>query len=166
MSRRKILSIVCIPLLALFIICLFIPFISDGSTSLSFWEIMDKDDQMQTNIIIIIELLLAVLLFILQICGALKDAKFAYFPIGYLLTNFVNVFISMIKREYFKYLSFGFWFGFIILIAILVLMIISNFSSNESKSKQEPIGYDPKTGKPIYARIKSYDPNTGKPIYE
>ena len=36
-----------------------------------------------------------------------------------------------------------------------------------AKKETTPIvGYDPQTGKPIFAKIKSYDPKTGKPIYE
>ena len=91
MSKRKVMSIICLALILLFIICLFVPFASDGDYSISFWEMMEQQDQMNTNIIVLIEIMLAAVIFILQICGVLKDAKFAYFSLGYLLTNYINV---------------------------------------------------------------------------
>lgn len=170
MSKRKVMSIICIPLMLLFIVCLFIPFVSNGNFSYSFWELMDMQEQMQVNIIVIILAILALIIFILQLCGVLKDAKFAYFSLGYLLTNFINVFFTLMEKENAaKYLSFGFWFGIILLVAILVLLIISGFLSNGNDGKRKIIGYDPETGKPIYdepKKIVGYDPYTGEAIYK
>lgn len=156
MSKRKVMSIIGLCLMVLLIVCLFLPFISDGDTSISLWENMDNNDRMEVNIIMLIELLIGVLIFILQLCGALKDAKFTYFTLGYYITNFLDVAIAMIKREYFKYLSVGFYLGFIISIATLVIVIVGSALSNEKKPKYygyeepKPVRYDPNTGEPIY----------------
>ena len=170
MSKRKVMSIICIPLMLLFIVCLFIPFVSNGDFSYSFWKLMDLQEQMQVNIIVIILTIIALIIFILQLCGVLKDAKFAYFSLGYLLTNYINVFITLMDKENAsKYLSFGFWLGIILLISVLVLLIISGFLSNGNDDNSEIIGYDPKTGKPIYdspKKITGYDPYTGEAIYK
>lgn len=171
MTKRKVLSIIGLCLTALLIVCLFIPFISDGDTSFSLWKIMDNQDRMAVNIIMLVELIIAILIFVLQICGVLKDAKFTYFTLGYYVTAFLDTFISMMKQDFFKYLSIGFYFGFIISIATLVIVIIGSALSDEKKPSynQKPVGYDPQTGKPIYEAPKQlvgYDPQTGQPIYK
>ena len=164
MTKRKVMSIVC----------LFLPFLSDGDKSYSLWKIMENEDRMVLNIIILIELILGMLIFVLQICGVLKDAKFTYFTLGYYITNFIDVLATMIKQDYFKYLSIGFYFGLIISIVALVIVIVGSNLSNDKKPNyggyaQIPVGFDPQTGKPIYEapkEIVGYDPQTGAPIYK
>ena len=173
MSKRKVMSIIGMVLMVFLIVCLFLPFISDGDNSFSLWELMDQQDRMAVNIIILIELIVGALVFLLQLCGVLDDAKFTYFTLGYYITNFIDVFITMIKRDYFKYLAIGFYLGLIISIVTLVIVIVSGFLSNGKESSSGgipvPIGYDPKTGKPLYDKPKQivgYNPNTGEPIYK
>ena len=172
MTKRKAMSIVGLSLMALLIVCLFLPFISDGDYTMSLWKLMDQNDRIEVDIILLITLIIAMLVFVLQLCGALKDAKFAYFTLGYYFLNFIDVFITMIKKDGFKYLSIGFYFGLIISIISIIVVAIGGFLSNDKSGKKEynqPIGYDPKTGKPIYEESKKivrYDPQTGEPIYK
>ena len=172
MTKRKVMSIIGLILMSVMIVCLFLPFISNGDESLSLWKLMDNQNRMEINIILLVELIIGLLIFILQLCGALKDAKFTYFTLGYYITNFVEVFISMIKNDYFKYLSFGFYLGLIISIATLVIVIIGSALSNDKKRvsySAAPVRYDPQTGEPIYEapkQIVGYDSQTGKPIYK
>lgn len=169
MSKRKIMSIIGMGLTVLLIVCLFLPLLSDGDYSLSWWKVLDQKDEIHLDIIILLELIGTIVVFLLQLCGVLKDSKFAYFSIGYYLTSLVDMLIASIKSETFKYLSFGFYFGLILSIATLVIVIISGFLSNDSSEddySNGPIRYDPNTGAPIKAqKIVGYNPNTGSPIY-
>ena len=70
-----------------------------------------------------------------------------------------------------EYTRVGLWLGVIFALGMLVLSILWNFVGDKpmggaAKGGKKITGYDPKTGKPIYAEPKGYDPQTGKPIYE
>lgn len=166
MSKRRIISIICMVLMLLLIGNMFLPFLSDGDVSFSFWEYISKNvDAIEVDIIVLLLLLGGAVVFLLQVCNVFKDAKPAYYPLGYYFTYHVILMISMMRQELFKYLSIGFYFGLVISLAVLVLLIISNRLDNHSS--ETPVGYDPKTGKPIYFKPtpKGYDPRTGEPIY-
>ena len=176
MSTRKVFSIIGLVLCSLLIVCMFLPFFDLGSYggTYSLWEYFDELKTGSTAVIAIIELIIGVIAFILQLTGATKDAKLAYFGIGYYLTYHISTFITAMDNDVFDQLAFGFWLGLIFAIATLVIIIIGSFVSNEPKPKYygygpQPIGYDPQTGKPIFEKPKTiagYDPQTGAPIYK
>lgn len=189
MSKRKVVSIIGMVLMAFLIGNMFLPLISNGDFSYSFWKYLDQMDANEVNIIVLVELIIGLLVFLLQLCGAIKETKFVYFPIGYYLTYHVVLCINLIRREVFQYASIGLYLGLIVSTIVLILVIIGNRLSNESKPKyygysapkfdpqtgepifkeKKPISYDPQTGKPIYEKAKKivgYNPNTGEPIYK
>lgn len=173
MSTRKVFSIIGLILSVLLIICLFLPFIGGYGESYSLWKYFDLLGTSSTGVIVIIELLICVLAFILQLTGATKDAKLAYFGLGYYFTYHIALFISALDHSALDQLEFGFWIGMILSIATLIIIIIGSFVSNDSKPKyngyMQPTGFDPKTGKPIFdapKQIVGYDPQTGQPIYK
>lgn len=177
MSTRKIFSIIVMVLLVFLLVNLFLPLLGDYS-DISLWEYFEQRQDEPLKIIVIIELVAAMLICLLQILGALQDAKFAYFTLGYQLTLYADLFFYMLDKEVLDYAKFGFWAGLIVSFLALVLLIIGSFTSN--KNKEKPLynnvgtitGFDPKTGEPIYAKpalpkgeITGYDPKTGEPIY-
>ena len=174
MSARKVFSIIGLCLSALLIVCLFLPFYSYYGESYSLWEYLDKSRAGATAIIIIIELVIAVVAFILQLAGACKDSKLAYLGLGYYVTYHVSIFFTALNNEAFDELSFGFWLGLILSVIAVIITIIGNLVSNNKKPSYagygpQPTGFDPKTGKPIFEapkEIRGYDPNTGEPIYK
>lgn len=181
MSKRKVFSLIGLIMMVLLIVSLYLPFMGDGDVSYSLWKMMDLKDMMYLNIIMLIELILAALVFLLQLCGAFQDTKLALFSLGYFFTELFGTAIGMIKNETFKYLSVGFYLGFIISVVAIVFVIVGSKLSNEAKPKYygyqgygpqpQPMGFDPKTGQPIYGQPEpkqpiGYDPNTGEPIYK
>ena len=174
MSARKVFSIVGLCLSVLLIICLFLPFYSFYGESYSLWEYFDKSKAIGTSIIIIIELIVAIVAFVLQLTGVTKDSKLSYLGLGYFCTYHISLFFSALSNEAFDELAFGFWMGFVLSIAAIAIALIGNAVSNESKPKfggynQQPVGFDPQTGKPIFEapkEIVGYDPQTGAPIYK
>ena len=148
---------------------LFLPFLSDGEISFSFWKYFDSTmEAVEVDIAVLLLLIFGAIIFLLQACNVIKDAKPVYYTLGYYLTYHIVLMISLIRNESFKYLSVGFYFGLIISLVVLILLIISNRLSNDSKTTNEsPVRFDPKTGEPIYAKSKPkrFDPETGEPIY-
>lgn len=175
MSARKVFSLIGIILSVLLIVCLFLPFLNAYGETYSLWEYLDKSHAGITGIIIIVELVIAMIAYILQLSGVSKDAKLAYLGLGYYFTYHLSLFTSALSNEAFSELSFGFWIGLILSLVTVILTFIGSFVNNDSKPRMNsysggnsaPIsGYDPETGKPIYAKPKGFDPQTGKPIYE
>ena len=149
MSKRKVFSIIGLVLTVYLIINMFLPLLKSDYTSMSTWEYFDKNDAMHVNIIILVELVLAALFFILQICGATKKATLALLSIGFYVTYFDLIyFITFVKSEYMQYTSIGFWAGFIVSIILLITTIIGLLVSNE-KTARVAVSYDPQTGQPI-----------------
>ena len=171
MSARKVFSFIGLVLSLLLIVCLFLPFY-DGYSTFSLWEYLDESKAIGTAVIIIIELLVAVVAFILQLTGACKDSKLAYLGLGYIFTYHLSLFFSAISNEAFNQLAWGYWMGLIISTIAVIITIIGNCVSNKKRTgyagHAQPIGFDPKTGKPIYEekKITGYDPHTGEPIYK
>ena len=103
MSTRKVFSIIGLVLCSLLIVCMFLPFFDLGSYggTYSLWEYFDELKTGSTAVIVIIELLIGILAFILQLTGATKDAKLAYFGIGYYFTYHISTFITAMNNEAF-----------------------------------------------------------------
>lgn len=129
---------------------MFLPLLKSSYTSLSTWEYFDKNDAMHVNIIILVELIVAALVFLLQICGVLKRSSLALFVIGFYITYFDLIyFITFSKNDYLQYTSFGFWLGFIVSIVLFVTTIVGELVSNEKRQAAPAVQYDPQTGQPI-----------------
>lgn len=161
MSTRRIMNIIGLFLVLMVVIGLFMPIGNEAS----FWKGLEYYGHF--NIVLLIELLIACLLLILQICGILKDSKFALLPVGFILNY--SLFYLFGGFEYgMDNFEFGFYYNLIVSIASSIVLIIAGLVSNEKKQSDlysQPVGYDPMAGKPIYAKPKGFDPQTGKPIY-
>jgi len=174
MSKRKVMSIIGLGLIALLILFLFLPYAKMGyDGSANFWDSLKLLSGEEVAIIYLIELLLAILLLILQVCGVLKDTKIAMIPIGFVFTISLGLFFFAMNNDRLEYLEFGLYMNIILSIAIMVILGIGGLLSNDKKPKYgyapRPVGYDPETGKPIYEAPKTivgYDPQTGAPIYK
>ena len=191
MSKRKFFSLIGLILTGILIVCLFIPFYDfEGyyyaDRYYSLWTYLDKSNTLETPITILIELGIAALAYILQLTGASKDSKLAYLGLGFFFTFYVITFVEAIDNSAFDQLAFGFWIGIIVSTLAVLTTFIGNCLSNEHKKRSPkkkgqitgydpvtgkpiyavPTGFNPETGEPIFAKITGYDPETGKPIYE
>ena len=177
MTKRKVISIIGMVLMLFLIGNLFLPFISGGGQTFSFWEYLDETNMLEAAIVVIFLLTFGFLTFLCQLCGLIDQCKFVYFPLGYYVTYHVILFITAITNDELGSLEVGFWLGLVIGLILFILVFISGFLKNVKKVKRVPIGYDPKTGKPIYEEVEKkvetkkkvpvrYDTKTGEPIYE
>ncbi|MBR3116728.1 MAG: hypothetical protein IKF36_02495 [Bacilli bacterium] len=149
MTTRKVFSIIGL-VLALFLIGnMFLPFLGDSNSSFSFWEYWSEREYTFIDIIVLVELIIAVLFFVLQICGVKKDTKFVYFTLGYYVTYHIGLMFEFSKHDYMQYTQIGFWLGFIVSIVLLIITIIGNLVSNERKAPVAAVSYDSQTGQPI-----------------
>ena len=168
MSVRKVFSLICMILTLYLIGNMFIPYLSYGSESMSFWKTLEQTSTI-VPVLFLIVLIIAALLYLLQLVGAFKENRTVFLPVGYVFFYSINSLITFIDKEYMDYTSAGFWLLLIFSFVIVILTIISNYVKNESKPKYKPaiIGYDPKTGQPIYAGQTTqprFDSKTGKPL--
>ena len=164
MSTRRIMNIVGLCLVVMLIIGLFIPI---GDNVVSYWEGLEHYGHF--NVVLLIEFLLVCVFLILQICGVLKDSKMALLPVGYLLNYSLFYFFGGLEFGMDQF-GFGYYYMLIVSIAAAIVLCIAGLVSNEKKPKPimynvQPKGFDPQTGKPIYAQPKGFNPKTGEPIY-
>ena len=150
MTKRKVISIIGMVLMLFLIGNLFLPFISGGGQTFSFWEFLDNQNVLEVAIILIFLLTFGFLTFLCQLCGLIDQAKFVYFPLGYYVTYHVTVLINLIQNDLVSYLDVAYWLGLGLGIVLLILVFISGFVKNVKKVKRVPIRYDIKTGEPIY----------------
>lgn len=168
MSKRRIMSIVGLCLNVLLIVCLFIPMFSGSSM----WDMFSKT-YVHYEVVLLISLIIGSLLLVLQICGVLKDTKLVMLPVGFFITFNLSYLFAGFEHGMDGF-DFGFYISLITSIAEVIVLGIGGLLSNESKPKvygygPRPVGYDPKTGQPIYEtpkQIVGYDPKTGQPIYQ
>ena len=162
MNKRKIFSII-IASIALLLICFsFIDYI--GSASL--WNTW----YLSAGIFQLLIALGLIAVYLLHLFMDLKEKwmKFANYGVGFIVFyHLTQLFfaINMGART-----DVGLWFELILALGMGACSVLWYFMSEEPfapKAGAAPItGYDPATGKPIYAKIKGYDPKTGAPIYE
>lgn len=150
MTARKIFSIIGLVISLFLIGNMFLPYYSTSYSSISFWEFNGESYQNigYTNIILLIELIILAVVYVLQLCGVFKTARFAYFTIGYYLTSCVANICLFSKHEAMSNTAIGFWLGFIFAVVLLIITVIGNFIGNESKPKAVA-AFDPTTGQPI-----------------
>ena len=91
--------------------------------------------------------------------------SYANYAVGFVTFTYVNMFFANIKYAY-----VGIWLSVIVAIGLGVVSVLWYFASDKDikvgGSSAPVTGYDPATGKPIYAQPAGFDPVTGKPIYK
>ena len=175
MTKRKVFSLIGLVLsIYLIINMLVVPFVSDEPL----WELGLIGYDHIAGIIILIELVLGIIALIMQLFGLIKKADFVHFGNGFYFSYHLYIFIEYLSNDVLEKAQIGLWLGLIVSALLFLVIFIGGFLKNEKTekpvlaSRKEPIGYDPKTGKPIYEeekpekKIVGYDPKTGKPIYE
>ena len=165
-SKRKLYNLITMGLILLLIINLFIPIVGDSTKSQSLWTLESNS----IRIIILFELIIALLICALQYFNILLDFKFVYFSLGYYFTTFLTSLFSFIENKYISNSKIGLWLGLIVSLGALATTIIGNFMGNEANPKMfrgnggynsnQPIGYDQRTGNPIYLQN-----NVNNPMY-
>ena len=150
MTKRKVISIIGMVLMLFLIGNLFLPFVSGGGESFSFWEYFDKLEWLEVAIMMIFLLTFGFLTFLCQLCGLIDQCMFVYFPLGFYFNYHIWLLIRAIENETVSDFGIAFWFGLGFGLLLLVLVFISGFLKNVKKVKRVPIRYDTKTGEPIY----------------
>ena len=100
--------------------------------------------------------------YLLHIFMGLKEkwVMYANYGVGFVGLGYLTMFFANLDN-----LGFGLILGVLLALGIISLSVIWYFMSD--KRTGAPVsGYDPKTGKPIYAKPKGFDPKTGKPIFD
>jgi hypothetical protein len=151
----------------------FVPLIGNGSESYSLWKYAGLQNANSLRVVLIVELALALLVCILQLCGAIRGYRLAYFFIGYYFTYHMTMILNFMENDVLDYAKIGLWLGFFVSLATFIMILVGNLCSNKSSSSSygnvggaPVVGYDPKTGKPIYGKPSGFDPQTGEPIYK
>ncbi len=167
LNRKKVFSIAIAGISLLMIIFSFLPYMGSSYVKVSLWS--SDAGTIGAGVTQMIILLCVIAVFVMHIFMNLDEkwAKFTNYGIGFVvLYHIVELFyiISMSGVG----TRVGFWFEFLLALGLGTCSVLWYFMSDEPfADKSTPvIGYDQKTGKPIYAKIKGYDPKTGKPIYE
>ena len=150
MTKRKVISIIGMVLMLFLIGNLFLPFVSGGGESFSFWEYFDKLEWLEVAIMMIFLLTFGFLTFLCQLCGLIDQCKFVYFPLGFYFNYHIWLLIRAIENETVSDFGIAFWFGLGFGLLLLILVFISGFLKNVKKVKRVPIRYDTKTGEAIY----------------
>ncbi len=160
MSLRKIFDIVIASLALLLFIFMFIPYFGSGKATISMWKYSNA-----VSVFMLLNLLGIIAVYLLHLFGVLKDkwVNYAHYAIG--AVAFWNVAYLF---DFMEYTKVGVWLGTIVSLGMLTVSVLWHLLAKGEKSSggKKITGYDPKTGKPIYAEPKGYDPKTGKPIYE
>ena len=184
MSGRKVCCIITLIMLCLLVVNFFLPLASDGEISISFYDILVRPDYGEGSSIIIFPvliyfsfLILGIVNCILCLCNVTKDYKYALSSISIPLLIYILLFVSYLVTGG-EYISIGCILGPILSIASLVLIFVGNGIGNKNNTNNalnnyqnnnfgaQIKGYDPMTGKPIYATFKGYNTQTGEPIFD
>ena len=89
-----------------------------------------------------------------------KWVTYANYAVGFVTLSYVTTFFTYLEN-----LGFGLVLGVLVALGIATLSVLWYFMSDK-KMGAPIVGYDAKTGKPIYAKPKGFDPQTGKPIFD
>ncbi len=162
MSLRKVFSIVMMSLALLGFIFTFISYVS-GYSSFNLWDMSGS-----WGFFMLLGYVAIITLYALHLFGVFKTEKwitYANYAVGFVtLWHLSFLFYAMSNNG----AGVGLWLNTIVGVALAAISVVWYFVSDEAfKGNGAPVkGFDPKTGKPIYAKPKGYDPATGKPIYE
>ena len=161
MSLRKIFSIIIASLTLLLFIFSVAPHFDYGkwAGTANLW-----DGNKAQPIMFLLADLGIIAVYLLHIIINLKEkwVMYANYGVGFISLSYLTMFFANLNG-----LGFGLVLGVILALGIIALSVVWYFMNDEVIKKGPPVkGYDPKTGKPIYAKPKGFDPETGKPIYE
>lgn len=163
MSLRKVFSIIMMSLALLGFIFTFIGYADNGYSTPNLWN-MSKS----WGFFMLLGYAAIITLYALHLSGVFKTEKwitYANYAVGFV--TFWH--LSFLLFSEFDGAGVGLWLNTIFGIALAAISVVWYFVSDEpfKKGNGAPVtGFDPKTGKPIYAKQKGFDPKTGKPIYE
>ena len=158
MSTRKIFSIIIASLTLVLFILSFAPHVDFGKWggSANLW-----DGNKAQPIMYLLADMGIIAVYLLHIFMNIKDkwVMYANYAVGFVGLGYLTMFFTNLEN-----LGFGLVLGVLLALGIISLSVIWYFMSD--KNMGAPVaGYDPKTGKPIYAKPKGYDPKSGKPIF-
>ena len=159
MSLRKIFSIIIASLTLLLFIFSFAPHYDYGSWggSANLWA----GNKAQPIMFLLAEIGI-ITVYLLHIFMSLKEkwVMYANYGVGFISLSYLTMFFTGLDH-----LGFGLVLGVLVALGIIALSVVWYFMSDETMGA--PVtGYDPKTGKPIYAKPTGFDPATGKPIFK
>ena len=163
LNMKKIFSLAMAGLACLLIIFSFIPYVGYGSYHYSLWS--SDAGTLSLGLIQFFLLLGVIAVYLLHVFKGLKEkwVPYTYYAVGFVTITHLTYFFKILDGGS----MVGFWFEFLLALGLGAVSVLWNFQGDEPVGKKAPvIGYDEKTGKPIYAKVKGYDPKTGKPIYE
>ena len=158
MTTRKIFSIVMASIALFLFINMFIPQVDYGFYKNNVW------DMEGFRVIMLFAIIAIIALYLLHVFIDLNEkwVKYANYATGFLTLFYVSYFFGSMKGLY-----VGLILGLLATLGLATISVLWDFASDKPKQKGAPItGYDPKTGKPIYAKPKGFDPKTGKPIFD
>ena len=164
MKIRKIFSIIIASLALLLFFFSFIPHYKFssyyGSSTSNLW-----DGNKAQPVMLLFCYIAIITVYLLSLFNILKEkwVTYANYAVGYVTIGYVTMFFASLD-----YLYVGVILGVLLALGLATLSVLWYFISDEPiGGNGAPItGYDPATGKPIYAKPKGFDPVTGKPIYE
>ncbi len=159
MTMRKIFGIIIASLTLVLFILSFAPHVDFGKWggSANLWD----GNKAQPIMYLLAEMGI-IATYLLHIFINLKEkwVTYANYAVGFVGLGYLTMFFANLDN-----IGFGLVLGTLVAVAILALSVVWYFMSD--KQMGAPVaGYDPKTGKPIYAKPKGFDPKTGKPIFE
>ena len=165
LSLKKVYAMIIAGLSLFLFVCSFLPNIGAYGLNYNLWKLCDSFEFIKAlPIILLISYVGIITVYALNFFGILKEkyVNYANYAIGFIGLVYLTLLFSIIK-----YAHVGLWLGVIFAIGLVVISILwPNASDKPFKGNGAPIvGYDPQTGKPIYAQLMGYDPQTGKPIY-
>ena len=164
LTKKKLFSLIMAGIAFLLIVFSFLPYAGISSYNFSLWS---KEAGLLSFGILQLLLMLGVMaVYLLHVFKGFKEKWITYanYAVGFVVFNHLIYFFKMLDGGS----MVGFWFEFLLALGLGTISVLWYFQGDEPiNGKKAPIvGYDEKTGKPIYAKIKGYDPKTGKPIYE
>lgn len=157
MSIRKIFSIIIASLTLVLFILSFAPHAATQWASANLWA----GNKAQPIMFLLADAGI-ITVYLLHIFMNIKEkwVMYANYAVGFVGLSYLTMFFQGLDM-----LGFGLVLGVLIAVGIVALSVIWYFMSDERTGA--PItGYDPKTGKPVYAKPTGYDPATGKPIFD
>ena len=159
MTTRKIFSIIIASVTLVLFIMSFAPHVDYGSWggSANLW-----DGNKATPIMYLLADIGIITVYMLHLFANLKEkwVTYANYGVGFVGLGYITMFFSNLDN-----LGFGLVLGALLALAMVALSVVWYFMSD--KRNGAPVaGFDPKTGKPIYAKPKGFDPKTGKPIFD
>ena len=170
LSMKKVFSIAMAGIAFLLFIFTFIPAFKISGSSYGLWSSGLAESLMGFKIyavgglvkpiILTIALFAIMAIYLLNMFGVLKEkwVKYANYAVGFVAFTYLNLFFGNTKV-----LFVALWFDLFLSLGLAAVSVLWDFASDEpfKKGGAPIVGYDPQTGKPIYAQPMGYDPQTG-----